>query len=47
MSAADIEIRVLTEAEADAALYRDIRLEALSAIRKRSAAAMSMRLANP
>ena len=31
MSAADIEIRALTEAEADAGLYRDIRLEALSA----------------
>lgn len=31
MGAADIEIRPLTEAEADAALYRDIRLEALSA----------------
>jgi RimJ/RimL family protein N-acetyltransferase len=31
MGAADIEIRPLTEAEADAALYRDIRLEALRA----------------
>jgi GNAT superfamily N-acetyltransferase len=31
MSAADIEIRPLTPAEADAILYRDIRLEALTA----------------
>ncbi len=31
MSAADIEIRRLTEADADADLYRDIRLEALRA----------------
>ena len=31
MSAADIEIRPLTPAEADAILYRDIRLEALKA----------------